>query len=82
MSLDLMKNFPFALHQGCQPPTSSNIENNYDGEGMIGDIIMHGRLCKKKMRKKDVVGIVPFDVTGLLPTDHVIAYITMAYQSL
>ena len=32
------------------------------------------------MRKKDVVGIVTFDLIGLLPTNHIIAYITMAYR--
>ena len=36
----------------------------------------------KKMRKKDVVGIVTFDLIGLLATNHIIAYITMAYRSL
>ena len=31
----------------------------------------------------DVVGIfVTFDLTGLLPSNHIIAYITMAYRSL
>ena len=34
------------------------------------------------MRGKDVVGIVTFDLIGLLPTNHITAYITMAYQSL
>ena len=36
------------------------------------------------MHEKDVVGIVLFDLTGLLHTDgdHIIAYITMAYRSL
>ena len=33
-----------------------------------------------KMREKDVVGIVTFDLIGLLPTNHIIAYITMAYR--
>ena len=37
---------------------------------------------KKKTREKDVVGIVTFDLTGLLTTNHIIAYITMAYRSL
>ena len=37
---------------------------------------------KKKTRKKEVVGIVTFDLIGLLPTNHSIAYITMAYRSL
>ena len=32
-------------------------------------------------REKDVVGIVTFDLIGLLPTNHIIAFITMAYQS-
>ena len=30
---------------------------------------------KKKTRKKEVVGIVTFDLIGLLPTNHSIAYI-------
>ena len=43
----------------------------------------HDVICeKKKMCEKDVVGIVTFDLIGLLPTSHIIAYITMAYQSL
>ena len=37
---------------------------------------------KKKKRKKGVVEIVTFDRIGLLPTNHIIAYITMAYRSL
>ena len=39
-------------------------------------------LRKKKTRKKDVVklNIVAFDLIGLLPTNHVIPYITMVYQ--
>ena len=39
-------------------------------------------ICEKKMREKDVVGIVTFDLIGLLPTNHIIAYITKAYRSL
>ena len=39
-------------------------------------------ICEKKTRKKDFVGIVTFDLTGLLPTKHIIAYILMAYRSL
>ena len=31
-------------------------------------------------RKKDVF-IVTFDLIGLLPTNHFIAYVTMAYRS-
>ena len=34
-------------------------------------------MCSKT-REKDV-GIVTFDLIGLLPTNHIIAYITMAY---
>ena len=51
---------------------------------MIDDVIMHGTLSHlwKKTREKDVVGIVTFDLTGLLTTNHIIAYITMAYRSL
>ena len=45
-----------------------------DGEEMINDIIMHTAhdvICeKKKNMKKDVVGIVTFDLIGLLPTNH------------
>ena len=55
-----------------------------DGEGMITDIIMHRAhdfICKKR-HKKDVVGIVTFDLIGLLPTNHINAYITMSYWSL
>jgi len=36
----------------------------------------------KKKGKKDVVGIVTFGLTGLLSTNHIIAYITMAWWSL
>ena len=36
----------------------------------------------KKMRKKDVVGIVTFDLIGLLRTNNIIAYITMVYWNL
>ena len=39
---------------------------------------------KKKKQKKDVVLIVTFDqkIIGLLPTNHIIGYVTMAYRSL
>ena len=39
---------------------------------------------KKKTHKKDVVLIVTFDqkLIGLLLTNHIIAYITIAYRSL
>ena len=33
------------------------------------------------MRGKDVVLIVTFDLIGLLSTNHIIAYLTMAYRS-
>ena len=41
---------------------------------MINDVIMHGtvRHLWKKTHKKDVVGIVTFDLTGLLPINHII----------
>ena len=42
----------------------------------------HDVICENKTRKKDVVGIVTFDLIGLLPTNHIIVYITMAYRSL
>ena len=35
-------------------------------------------MCKKT-HEKDVVGIVTFDLIGLLSTNHIIAYITIAY---
>ena len=37
---------------------------------------------EKKKREEDVVGIITFDLSGLLPTNHIIGYITMAYRSL
>ena len=42
----------------------------------------HDVICAKKKREKDVVGIITFGLIGLLPTNHIIAYITMAYRSL
>ena len=33
----------------------------------------------EKKHEKDVVGIVLFDLIGLLPTNQIIAYNTMAY---
>ena len=35
----------------------------------------------KQTRKKDLVGIVTFDLIGVLPTNRIISYFTMAYQS-
>ena len=69
--------------QGCQPHTSSNIENWWER----GDRWPHNAqhmmsFVEKKKCEKDVVGIVTFDLIGLLPTNHIIAYITMAYRSL
>ena len=52
---------------------------------MINDVIItaaHDVICEKKMREKEVVGIVTFDLIGLLPTNHIIAYITMTYRKL
>ena len=37
---------------------------------------------EKKGAKKMLFCIVTLDLIGLLPTNHIIAYITMAYQSL
>ena len=53
-----------------------------DREGMIDDVIAwHMTSFVQKKREKDVVGIITFDLIGLLPTNHIIAYITMAYRS-
>ena len=71
--------FVYIHMRGCQPPTS------IDGEWVIDDVIMEAtwrHFWGKKRREKDVVLIVTFDLIGLLPTNHIIAYITMAYQSL
>ena len=68
-------------NQSCQPPTSSNIENWW---GRDDSHNAHVTWChlRKKTSEKDVVGIVTFDLIGLLGTNNIIAYITMAYQSL
>ena len=42
----------------------------------------HDVISENKTRGKDVVEIVTFDLIGLLPTNHIIAYITMTYRSL
>ena len=55
-----------------------------DAGRMINDVIMqtaHDVICEKKTRKKNIVGIVTFDLISLLPTNYIIAYITMAYRS-
>ena len=53
-----------------------------DGEGMIDDVIMAmTSFVTKKKHEKDI-GIVTFDLIGLLPSNHIIAYITTTYRSL
>ena len=53
-----------------------------DREGMIDDVIAwHMTSFVQKKHEKDVVGIITFDLIGLLPTNHITAYITMAYRS-
>ena len=46
---------------------------------MVDDIIVHGTWHHlwKKVHKKDVVGIVTFDLISLLPINHIIAYTTI-----
>ena len=55
------------------------------------DSTTHDIICAKnthwlqsagKTRKKDLVGIRTFDLIGVLPTNCIIPYFTMAYQSL
>ena len=75
--------YNLSLEQGYQPPTSSNIENWWG----VGDRWHHNAghiksFFGKKKCEKDVVLIVTFDLIGLLPTNHIIAYITKAYLSL
>ena len=49
---------------------------------MIDDVIAwHMTSFVQKKHEKDVVEIITFDLIGLLPTNHIIAYITMAYRS-
>ena len=60
--------------------TVNEIYWRIDGEGMIGDVKIHGtwlHLWKKKKRENCKI-----DLIGLLPTNYIIAYITMAYRSL
>ena len=67
------------LHKAVNPPRLQILR--IDGKGMINNVIMtmaHDVICGKK-HEKDVVGIVLFDLIGLLPTNQIIAYITMAY---
>ena len=73
---ECVKEILINLLQGCQPPRLQILR--IDGEGMIDDVIMQGtlrHLWKKKTREKDVVGIVTFDRIGLLPTNHIIAWL-------
>ena len=69
------------FHRAVNPPRLQILR--IDGEGMIDDTIMQGTWChlRKKKGEKDVVGIVTFDLIGLLATNHIIAYITMVYLS-
>ena len=54
-----------------------------DREGMIDDVIAwHMTSFVQKKHEKEVFGIITFDLIGLLPTNHITAYITMAYRSL
>ena len=53
-----------------------------DREGIIDDVIMHEtwqHLCKKAY-KKMLLELYHLYLIGLLPTNHIIAYITMAYR--
>ena len=71
--------------QGCQPPTSSNIENWWGRGWKITSWRSWCHLWKKcliitnswwhKIHEKDVVGIVTFDLIGLLLTNHIIFFI-------
>ena len=69
------------LHKAVNPPRLQILR--IDGKGMMNNVMMtmaHDVICgKKKKHEKDVVGIVLFDLIGLLPTNQIIAYITMAY---
>ena len=50
---------------------------------MIDDVIAwHMTSFVQKKHEKEVFGIITFDLIGLLPTNHITAYITMAYWSL
>ena len=49
---------------------------------MIDDVMMAmTSFVTKKKHEKDI-GIVTFDLIGLLPSNHIIAYITTTYRSL
>ena len=62
--------FQSGVYQGCQPPTSSNIENWWerDDKWCHNDYGTWHHLWKK-LHKKDVVGIVTFDLINWL-TSH------------
>ena len=55
--------------QGCQPPTSLNIENWFVQILVDSN---HQELAMKQKPQKDVIDIVSFDLIGLLPTNHII----------
>ena len=63
--------------QGCQPP---EVFKYWE---MVDDVILHWPWChfaKKRAKKMLLSRIVTFDLIGLLATNHVIAYISMAYR--
>ena len=70
-------NFVVNPNQGCQPLTLQILRNGrrrHNAQPMTS--------FRQKTREKDVVGIVTFDLIGLLVPNHVIAYISKAYRSL
>ena len=69
-----------AISRAVNPPRLQILR--IDGEGMINDVITHTARDVFVRREIDVVGIGTFDLISVLPTNHIIAYITMAYQSL
>ena len=90
-----MRSTPISFTHPPPPPPGDRAVNpprlqilRIDGEWVIDDVIMQGTwhhfLKKRKTHKKDVLLIVTFDqkLIGLLPSNHITAYITMAYRSL
>ena len=88
VKLQVRQSFIWALHRAVNPPHLQILR--IDREGMKDDVIMHcwwHHLWKKypiitnlwwhKMREKGVVGLVTFDLIGLLRTNHIISEITM-----
>jgi len=49
---------------------------------IVQKILVDSNHHKLRMQEKDVAGIVKFGLIGLLLPNHIITYITMAYQSL